>query len=114
MWRARKLSVKQGELVALAVDEALSAIIRHAHGMRRPGEITIELDINNVRFNALIKDKTDSFDLYPLSESEQRISLEKVKKYQLGTFLICTIMDEVTYNYKKGFQNELQLIKFIP
>ncbi|GAI52098.1 unnamed protein product, partial [marine sediment metagenome] len=32
MWRARKLSVKQGELVALAVDEALSAIIRHAHG----------------------------------------------------------------------------------
>ena len=114
IWKSQKLPLAQGQLVALAVDEAVSSIIQHALGMKRPdGRITVRLSLDRVCFKAIIEDQTNGFDLNLLSARKQKLILTKEKRYQLGVFLICAIMDEVFYNYKKGFQNEWQLIKFI-
>jgi len=40
-------------------------------------------------------------------------SLAREKNYTMGIFLIRQIMDEISYVYRKGFQNELELIKFL-
>ncbi|MBI4713010.1 MAG: ATP-binding protein [Planctomycetes bacterium] len=113
LWHAARLPAKDGQLVVLAVDEALTSIIRHAVEMKRPGNIDIILDINDVRFQALIKDSTNGVDVSLLSKPEGQRLLEKERRYQLGIYLICALMDEVDYAYKKGYQNELKLVKFI-
>lgn len=113
MWQKNNLPQKEGRLVSLAVDEALSSIVHHAQGMHRPGNINVELHINDVCFRAIIQDNTNAFDFSKLSERDKKITLEREKKYQLGVFLISTIMDEIVYHYHKGFQNELQLTRFI-
>lgn len=113
LWRKQGLPQKDGRLVALAVDEALSAIINHARGMKQPGNINIELHLDDVCFKALIQDNTRSFLFDCLTEQDKQKILEREKQYQLGVFLISAIMDEISYRYHKGFQNELQLIRFI-
>jgi len=113
LWTKQGLPKKDSRLVALAVDEAISSIIRHAQGMKRPGNINIELHLDEVCFKVIIKDNTNGFDFNLLTERDKKIILEREKQYQLGVFLISAIMDEISYYYKKGFQNELQLTKFI-
>lgn len=113
LWRKQDLPQKESQLVTLAVDEALSAIIRHAQGMKRAGNINVELHINDVCFKAIIQDNTNAFDFNQLSERDKKITLVKERQYKLGVFLISTIMDEIIYHYHKGFQNELQLTRFI-
>jgi len=113
MWHSARLPLKKGRLAVLAVDEALSAIIRHARGMKRPGEIEVNIEINPACFKATIRDHTNIMDLNHLSDQETKYTLQQERSYQLGLFLIATIMDEVSYTYKKGFENELKLVYFI-
>lgn len=114
LWHKQGLPQKESQLVTLAVDEALSAIIRHAQGMKRAGNITMELHLTDVCFKAIIQDNTNAFDFNELSERDKKMTLAKEQQYKLGVFLISTIMDEIVYHYHKGFQNELQLTRFIP
>lgn len=69
--------------------------------------------MDNVCFKVIIKDNTNAFDFNALTEKEKMATLAKEKQYQLGVFLISTIMDEINYRYLKGFQNELQLTRFL-
>jgi anti-sigma regulatory factor (Ser/Thr protein kinase) len=113
MWRLNKLPLKDMRLVTLAIDEAVSVIVQHASAIKQSGNITINLDINDVRFKVVIQDNIHYFDVDNLSESERRTLLLKERRYQISLYLITTAMDEVSYVYKKGFENELHLIKFI-
>ena len=49
----------------------------------------------------------------PDLERELRAHLENERKHQMGIFLMREVMDEVNYTYRKGFQNELTLVKFV-
>ncbi|MFH0888475.1 MAG: ATP-binding protein [Planctomycetota bacterium] len=113
MWRLNKLPLKDMRLVTLAIDEAASVIVQHALAIKQSGNINIHLDINDVRFKAVIQDNIHYFDIDNLSETERRSLLLKERRHQISLYLITTVMDEVTYVYKKGFENELHLIKFI-
>ena len=48
-----------------------------------------------------------------LNDTQMAENLAREKSYTLGIFLIRQIMDEISYVYRKGFQNELELIKFL-
>lgn len=113
MWTKHGLPAKTGYLISLAVDEALSSIMHHAQDMKQPGNISIELMLNDICFKAIIQDNTNSLDFSGLSYKDKNNVLEKAKQHQLGIFLISNIMDEIIYHYHKGFQNELQLTRFI-
>jgi anti-sigma regulatory factor (Ser/Thr protein kinase) len=113
MWRENDLPLKDMRLVILAVDEAISAITEHAAAIKQAGNININLDMNDVRFKVVIQDNIHYFEVDHLSETERRAMLLKEKHYQIALYLITTLMDEVNYIYKKGFENELHLIKFI-
>lgn len=113
MWRQNGLPSKEMRFVTLAVDEAISAITQHAAAIKQAGNISVNLDLNDIRFKVVIQDNIHYFDVESLSEGERRSMLLKEKRYQIALYLITTLMDEVNYAYKKGFENELHMIKFI-
>jgi anti-sigma regulatory factor (Ser/Thr protein kinase) len=113
MWQEHQLPDRDGRLVTLAVDEAVASIIDHARGTNRQGDVRLTVDLDETRFKAVIEDFTNHCDSSGMMEAELRAHLENERKHQLGIFLIREIMDEVNYTYKKGFQNELTLVKFI-
>jgi len=113
IWQQNKLPAKDMRLVTLAVDEAISAIVQHASAIKQKGNIHINLDLNDVRFKVVIEDNIPYFEVDNLPENERRNVLLKEKHYQIALYLITTLMDEVNYVYKKGFENELHLVKFI-
>ena len=39
--------------------------------------------------------------------------LDTTRKHELGVFLMRKLCDEVNYSFKKGFQNHLELLKFL-
>ena len=113
MWTEHGLPERDGSMATLAVDEAVASIIDHARGTNRQGDIRITLDLDETRFKAVIEDFTNNCDSTGMMETELRAHMESERKHQLGIFLMREIMDEVNYTYRKGFQNELMLVKFV-
>ena len=105
---------REKDLIILAVDEAVSSIVQYARFKGFQSQITLTVDIDDVRFKAVLQDSLNVFDLgVGLSESQMVETLSREKGYTMGVSLIRQIMDEISYVYRKGFQNELELIKFL-
>lgn len=104
---------REAYLIVLALDEALSVVLENARDNQSIREIRIRIQIDDVGFKATVEDSEQCFDPSHLSESDLLEYLDKERRYTLGIFLMREIMDEVNYTYRKGFQNELQLVKFI-
>jgi len=108
------LSRRDKDLVILAVDEAVSSIVQYARYKGFQSQVTLTVDIDDVRFKAILVDSLNVFELRGgLSDTQMAESLAREKSYTMGVFLIRQIMDEISYVYRKGFQNELELIKFL-
>ena len=108
------LGQRDKDLLILAVDEAASSVVRYAKFKGYRNELTLTVDIDDVRFKATLVDSLNVFDLaHGLSEAQLAEKLAREKSYTMGIFLIRRIMDEISYVYRKGFQNELELIKFL-
>jgi anti-sigma regulatory factor (Ser/Thr protein kinase) len=102
------------DLIILAVDEAVSSIVQYARYKGHQSQITLSVDIDDVRFKATLADSLNVFEFgVGLSESQLAERIAREKGFTMGIFLIRQIMDEISYVYRKGFQNELELIKFI-
>lgn len=99
------------DLIILAVDEAISSIIHHARFKGYENEVTLSIDVDDVRFKAVVVDSLNVFDFGPEGHLPER--LEKERSFAMGIFLIRTIMDEISYTYRKGFENHFELIKFL-
>lgn len=106
-----KLSRRDKDLVILAIDEAISSEVQYARYKDFHNEITLSIDVNDVRFKARIVDSLKVFDLGPGNQIAERLAGER--NFTMGFFLMRQIMDEITYVYRKGFQNDLELIKFL-
>ena len=98
--------------VILGIDEAVTNIVTHRSRGPSVAEITIRIDIDDVRVRVLIEDKGDDVDLGPLALPDLEKTLRGERVRCVGIFLIREVMDEVSYRFKRGFQNELELIKF--
>lgn len=108
------LPQREKDLLILAVDEAASSVVRYARYKGYRNDLTLTVDIDDVRFKATLVDSLNVFDLANgLNETQLAQKLAKEKGFTLGIFLIRRIMDEITYVYRKGFQNELEMIRFL-
>ena len=105
---------REKDLIILAVDEAVSSIVRYARWKGVESQVTLTVDIDDVRFKAVLIDSANVFDLGGgLTDAQLAERVAKEKAHTMGVFLMRQILDEITYVYKKGFQNELELIKFL-
>src|SRR5687768_1992836 len=95
---------RTADLLVLAVDEAVSSIVHYAKFKKQETEITLSVDVDDVRFKATIIDAMNVFTYEGgPSDTARRELQEKERPYGLGIFLIRRIMDEILYTYRKGF-----------
>lgn len=105
---------REKDLIILAVDEAVSSVVRYARWKGLESQVTLAVDIDDVRFKAVLVDSANVFELGGgLTEAQLAERVAKEKSHTMGVFLMRQILDEITYVYKKGFQNELEMIKFL-
>lgn len=96
----------QGE-ITLAVDEALTNVIRHAY---EGGKGLIELTYvdDDQKIEIVIRDQGKLFDPTSLPTPQ----LPPTKPGGLGVHFMKTLMDEVKYDAVGGDTNQLSMIKF--
>jgi len=114
-----KIAAKAGfneetqEQIALAVDEACTNVIKHAHhhDARRLINIQIQTDANKMKIT--ITDKGSGFDITKLKDPDIEKFIKESRHGGLGIYLIKTLMDEVDYEFKPGVKNQVQLTKYL-
>lgn len=114
-----KIAAKAGfneetqEQIALAVDEACTNVIKHAHhhDARRLMDIQIHTDANKMKIT--ITDKGRGFDITKLKDPDVEKFIKESRHGGLGIYLIKTLMDEVDYEFNPGVKNQVQLTKYL-
>ncbi|MBE7490850.1 MAG: ATP-binding protein [Planctomycetes bacterium] len=108
-----KLGAKVARLVVIAIDEACSSIILNAKEQGAQGNLRLLIDIDPTRVKIHISDTGNDYDVGDITRDELLKEFTRSKKTELGTFLIRRVMDEFSYKFKKGFQSEIEMLKFL-
>ena len=107
------LGTQTSRAMVIAIDEACSSIILNAKANAASGNLHLSIDIDRTRVKVHVADTGNDYDMGDLSREELLREFTRSKKNELGTFLIRRVMDEFTYSFKKGFQSEIVMIKFL-
>ncbi|MGD9488969.1 MAG: ATP-binding protein [Calditrichaceae bacterium] len=114
-----RLALKTGfnpstaDQIALAVDEACTNVIKHAHKFDSRRMIDIIVYLDNEKIEIIISDTGKGFDPSKLPEPDLRQYIHEAKMGGLGIYLMKTIMDEVNYTFNPGTKNQVAMIKYL-
>ena len=97
---------KTSEEILLAVDEALTNIIRHAY-QGRAGNMTVSVLTDDDKVEIVLEDQGQKFDPTRVPSPE----LPRHRPGGLGVHFIRTIMDQMVYEGECSAGNRLRLIK---
>jgi anti-sigma regulatory factor (Ser/Thr protein kinase) len=115
--RESALTARARALMVLAADEAVTSIIRNAvraaGGETGNGLCHVSVDVDATRVRIVIDDSGADPDLTTLSEAELHKHIAEGREKEIGIFLIRAIVDEINYTYRKGLQNQLEIVKFV-
>jgi cysteinyl-tRNA synthetase len=112
---ATPFSKKEKSIMIASILETIKLMMRYPRERTNQNDISATFDVNNVRFKAVITDSCNIYELEKsISDTQVVRKIHKEKDYRLGIPLLRVVMDEISYTYRKGFENELTLIKFIP
>jgi anti-sigma regulatory factor (Ser/Thr protein kinase) len=98
-------------LLVLAIDETVTSNIRFSEAMDRRGDSTVSLDLTEDCLRVRIVDTGQDRD--PDSTEGFEAHVRRTRQYEMGIFLVQQIMDEIHYIFRKGFQNEMELVRFV-
>ena len=101
------------EQIALAVDEACTNVIKHAHkyNSRKPIEILLYIDSKKIKI--IISDKGSGFDVSKVKDPDLKKYIKESRHSGLGIYLIKALMDDVKYAFKPGVRNTVEMIKYL-
>ena len=101
--------------VILAVDEAVSNIMRHAYEDFAKGTRSIEIgfEAEEEKIILTLKDSGREFDPTSVRDLDISEHVKLGKRYGLGLFLMRRIMDEVKFVFRSGIENMLTMVKYI-
>jgi anti-sigma regulatory factor (Ser/Thr protein kinase) len=94
----------------LAVEEAVTNVIRHGYGGREDGEIRVSFHVTPEAITATVEDDAPPFD--PREWPDPPLPPEGADASGVGVYLIKRVMDEVDYR-RDGSRNVLTLTKRI-
>ncbi len=102
-------------LIALAVDEACTNLIRYAYKFDKSKKIEIDLSYSDNKFIATIKDSGKPFDPMEVPPPDMKEYFKEFKRGGLGIYIIRNAMDEISYlpSNSAGSFNELTLVKYL-
>lgn len=99
-------------LVTLAIDEAVTNILLYADVHKSVETVTVAIDADEVRLKTVIEENATVFDVPDIRNGDMEAYVRREGAYKMGIFLIRKIMDEISYQFKKGFENTLTLVKY--
>ena len=101
------------EQIALAVDEACTNVIKHAHKFDSRRMIDIQIFVDEQKIRITITDKGRGFDVSRIKDPDLKKFARESRHGGLGIYLIKTLMDDVQYQFTPGVKNQVQLTKYI-
>ncbi len=99
--------------IILAVDEAVTNIIKHSYSFDPEGEIKIEIEIKDDEFIITITDKGKSFNPASVPEPDIRKYQKEHRVGGFGLYLMKKFMDDVSYTSIPDNYNKVTLKKKI-
>jgi serine/threonine-protein kinase RsbW len=103
--------VETSDQIALAVDEACTNVIKHAHNYDSRRMIDISVLFENDEIKITVCGKGKGFDVNKLPKPDLSKYIHESRKGGLGIHLMKTIMDKVEYNFNNGVKNQVVLTK---
>jgi len=103
-------SPEASNAVTIAVDEAVSNIMKHAYRGKKDGTIAVIFRILDDRLEIVLRDFGEKADL----DSIKSRDLDEVRPGGLGVHLIKSTMDIVVYDNSPEVGNRLTLAKYLP
>ena len=100
------------ESLSAAVEDVVTSIVDYSRFKGFISNISLTLDINDVRFKAVVADSMNAFDMKDV-DLELHSVVDREREHSLGILGLRQVMDEISYTYRKGFENQLELIKFL-
>ena len=97
--------------IVLAIDEAVTNIIRHGY-QRRSGHIGISINCEQNKFAIKIYDNSPNFDPTQVIPPDPNIPLSQRKPGGMGIHMIRQLTDDWHYQKLADGRNELTLIKY--
>jgi anti-sigma regulatory factor (Ser/Thr protein kinase) len=108
-----RLTQQERELIVQGVQETLQSIVDYAEAKGVKNEISLVLEVDEVKFKASIFDSCKVFEPRPGLDAKQLEEYCRTERqYKLGISILKAVMDEIVYTYRKGFENELVAVKF--
>ncbi len=96
--------------IRLAVDEAITNIIKHAYQQDDSRSIDIEVTLEENSICIQLQDTGKRFRMNKYSEPDIEKKIKERKRGGMGLFLIHSLMDSVTYTSNNGL-NEMVMCK---
>lgn len=100
------------EQIALAVDEACTNVIKHAHKFDAKRSIDINVVLDAQKMTISIVDKGKGFDVTKLQTPDLEKFAKESRHGGLGIYLMKTLMDDVQYDFNPGIKNRVQMTKY--
>jgi anti-sigma regulatory factor (Ser/Thr protein kinase) len=101
--------------VASGIEELLRALVAYGEDAGYVSEITITLDIDDVRVKATVTDTAVGYEA-PAPEGGTRRGASRharERRHRVPNFLLHQLFDEVAHQYRRGFENRWELLKFL-
>jgi serine/threonine-protein kinase RsbW len=112
--KTRLPDVEHGKVV-LAVDEAVSNIMRHAYEdfSRGTRKIMVEFAADEEKVAFCLRDSGKEFDPTCIDSPNILEHVRQGRRFGLGLFLMRRVMDEVKFVFRAGIENMLTMVKYI-
>ncbi|GAB1431026.1 anti-sigma regulatory factor [Ignavibacteria bacterium] len=109
-------SEEQAGLIALAVDEACSNIIRHSYKNDTSKSVSVAIRIEGSQFKVLIMDSGATFNPLSVSSPNMEQYFKMFRSGGLGIHIMRKVMDAISYNpaQTSAALNTLILSKKLP
>ena len=103
--------------ITQSLDKALTSIVVcAADAIRSRGndyQLELSLDIDPTRLKAAIAEGWRDFSDDSISDDDLLAEARRMRGKEFSMRSLCATFDEISYAFKKGFQNELVLVKFL-
>ena len=99
--------------IELAVDEACTNVIEHAHHQDTKQDIDVAVKIDYDKFTVVITDHGKGFKPEDVDIPDMNRYLAELRVGGLGIYLMKHLMDEVEYHTQPGVSNEVRMVKYL-
>ena len=106
-------SYKDKNLILLAVEEAVSNVVKHAFSPEEEATFEVICQLSSTEFRVIIRDKGLPFDPSQVKAFSIKEALEEEKQVGLGFRLMKGCVDELTFHNKGFGGKEVHIVKYL-